>query len=213
MSSYTLNAALASALEEVFQRLLKYAPAAQVALNEFDDQCLQLEIIELQLTAYFEFDAGEVKVRFQREEPATTVLRGSLINLLLLLFSDSLFEPSTNLSGTGVTLEGNPQLLVRLKNLARQSDFDWEAPICEAFGDLLGPLIAQGLKTVSHKMHTASQMCPMYIAEYLTEELQAVVSRHELEDFYQSVDQLRADTDRLEARINKLQNSPQAESH
>ncbi len=42
------------------------------------------------------------------------------------------------------------------------------------------------------------------IAEYLTEESRDLVNRTELEEFLRGVDDLREGTDRLEARIRRL---------
>jgi ubiquinone biosynthesis protein UbiJ len=44
------------------------------------------------------------------------------------------------------------------------------------------------------------------LSEYLREEAQLLPDKIQIEDYMQAVDRLRADCDRLEARIKRLQN-------
>jgi ubiquinone biosynthesis accessory factor UbiJ len=102
-------------------------------------------------------------------------------------------------------IEGDAELARRLQRLAERFDPDWQQPFTAVFGDVVGVQIANGVAAALRQARTGGQKFAESAAEYLTEESRDVVPRAELDAFHDDVDTLRDDTERLAARIARLQ--------
>jgi ubiquinone biosynthesis accessory factor UbiJ len=101
-------------------------------------------------------------------------------------------------------IEGDADLARRLQRLAERFDPDWQQPFTAVFGDVLGVQIANGVAAALRQARVGGQKFAETAAEYLTEESRDVVPRAELNAFYDDVDTLRDDTERLAARVARL---------
>ena len=102
-------------------------------------------------------------------------------------------------------IEGDAELARRLQRLAERFDPDWQQPFTAVFGDVIGVQIANGIAAALRQARVGGQKFAESAAEYLTEESRDVVPRAELDAFHDDVDTLRDDTERLAARIARLQ--------
>ena len=73
------------------------------------------------------------------------------------------------------------------------------------FGDVLGVQIANAVASTLKGARRAGRGFAESAAEYLTEESRDVVGRDELNAFHDHVDAVRDDTERLAARVSRLQ--------
>ena len=101
-------------------------------------------------------------------------------------------------------IEGDAELARRLQRLAERFDPDWQQPFTAVFGDVIGVQIANGVAAALRQARVGGQTFAETAAEYLTEESRDVVPRAELDAFYDDVDTLRDDAERLGARIARL---------
>lgn len=104
-------------------------------------------------------------------------------------------------------IEGDAELARRLQRLAERFDPDWQQPFTAVFGDVIGVQIANGVAAALRQARTGGQKFAVSAAEYLTEESRDVVPRAELDAFYDDVDTLRDDAERLASRIARLKNT------
>lgn len=102
-------------------------------------------------------------------------------------------------------IEGDAELARRLQRLAERFDPDWQQPFTAMFGDVLGVQIANGVAAALRQARVSGRKLAETTAEYLTEESRDVVPRAELNAFYDDVDTLRDDAERLAARVARLQ--------
>ena len=101
-------------------------------------------------------------------------------------------------------IEGDAELARRLQRLAERFDPDWQQPFTAVFGDVIGVQIANGVAAALRQARGGGQKVAESAAEYLTEESRDVVPRAELDAFYDDVDTLRDDAERLAARVARL---------
>ena len=101
-------------------------------------------------------------------------------------------------------IEGDADLARRLQRLAERFDPDWQQPFTAVFGDVIGVQIANGVAAALRQARVGGQKFAESAAEYLTEESRDVVPRAELNAFYDDVDTLRDDAERLAARVARL---------
>ncbi|MBX3712901.1 MAG: SCP2 sterol-binding domain-containing protein [Lysobacter sp.] len=102
-------------------------------------------------------------------------------------------------------IEGDAELARRLQRLAERFDPDWQQPFTRVFGEVIGVQVANGVAAALRGAREGGRKLAETTAEYLTEESRDVVPRAELDAFYDDVDTLRDDAERLAARIARLQ--------
>lgn len=192
----TLNTAALAALEKLINTALRYDPGTRAALGELADQVLAISTTTPAVTVYITPDSDGVRLMGYWEGDVHTQLRGSLPALVRLARSDQ-----TSFADSGVEVIGNTGLLIDLQRLLKNLDIDWEDALSQLLGDIVGHQSAQVIrKSVSYTRERASE-AKRLLSEFLTEELQTLPPKPELEDFYRQVDELRLRADRLEARL------------
>lgn len=102
-------------------------------------------------------------------------------------------------------IEGDAELARRLQRLAERFDPDWQLPFTRVFGEVIGVQVANGMAAALRGAQAGGRRLAETTAEYLTEESRNVVPRAELDSFFDDVDTLRDDAERLSARVNRLQ--------
>lgn len=197
----TVKTALASALETAINTALGYDPGTRIALAKLTG-IVAVECTKPEITLYWHsYDKG-IKVLCHCEDTPSVRLRGSLPALINLMM-----QPNSNLANSGVEVLGNTALLAKLQSILKQLDIDWEIPLNNVLGDVVGHPIAELIRKKAAWSQYQAQQIPYWLGEYLTEELRSTPTQTELQQFYEDVDTVRMDTDRLLARMQQLNNT------
>ena len=195
--------ALTTALEKLANAALKYDPGTRVALGKLAGKILALESSFPPLTFYLcpQPADAELSLRVQAfcELPADTHLTGSLPALLALTFG-----PQHSLANSGVQVSGSSGFLSDFQDVMRNLDIDWEEAVNGAMGVTAGHQFSELMRGQMRWTRTNLGKARGFFGDYLTEELRATPAKAELEAFYKSVDDLRSDSDRLAAKLSKL---------
>ena len=101
-------------------------------------------------------------------------------------------------------IEGDADLARRLQRLAERFDPDWQQPFTVVFGDVVGVQVANAMRGALQHLREAGGALAANAAEYVTEESRDVVGRDELNAFFDDVDTLRDDVERIAARVSRL---------
>jgi ubiquinone biosynthesis protein UbiJ len=201
--------ACAKSLEFALRKALDYDPGSRAALADLAGRTLALDITSPVIDLYLTFTSEGISVSAYGES-ADCTLSGSLPAVMGLLWREH-----HSLAGTGVTLSGDPGLLQKLQRILGAAEFDWEQALIDPLsrftgasnaGLLLHPF-AQLLRGAQDWSRRQAQVAPDWVRDYVIEELHLLPSPQELEVFYQGVDEVRAQTERLEARVRKLQHA------
>lgn len=206
MDAMLVTAALAG-LEKLINTALRYDPGTRIALGNLAEQVLAIHVTNPELTVYFTPDDQGIHLLGHWEGEVHTQLRGSLPALMQLARSET-----TSFANSGVEVMGNTGLLVDLQRLLKNLDIDWEEALSEMFGDLAGHQSANMIRSGINYTRDRAGEAKRLLREFLTEELQALPSKNELEHFYADVDELRLRADRLEARVQQLLQSRREKS-
>lgn len=199
MDSLLTTGALTSA-EKIINAALRYDPATRLKLAR-----LSGKILALKITAPVAFDVfvapldEEIQLMAHWDGDVDTQLSGSLMALVQISTTEI-----HNLKYSGFTAMGDLGLLADLQQLLKQVDIDWEDMLSQFTGDIIGHQVASVIRAKFGWVKDRAQTATRLTKEFLTEEYQALVSKPELEDFYQQVDELRLAVDRAAARVEKL---------
>ncbi len=190
-------------LEAAIRKALQYDPGTRASLRRLEGRTLCVEVIQPEFTLFITSQAGEAQIRIASDQAPEATLRGSLMQLASLPRRNL-----HNLHDTGVELLGNFDLVQQWQAILKDLDIDWEEPLNQITGDLVGHPLAQGVRAVARKVSRDARRMPGYVSEYLSEEARVLIGTDEAEVFYEDVDDLRSRTDRLEARLQRLETPP-----
>jgi ubiquinone biosynthesis accessory factor UbiJ len=206
MDPMITTAALASA-EKIINTALRYDPATRIGLARLSGRILAVNITAPVATTIFIMPLEEdIQLMASWDGEVDTRLSGSLMALLQLSTTEI-----HNLKYSGVTAMGDLGLLADLQKLLKNLEIDWEDMLSQFTGDVIGHQAAQVIRAKFGWMKERVQSAQRLTGEFLTEELQTLPSKPELNDFYQQVDELRLAVDRAAARVERLVTENQKE--
>jgi len=186
-------------IEQLINRSLRYDPIAQAALNKIRGKKIRIRTSTPDLH-FFAVLGSEVVLLQELDEKVDLEIEGPSFGLLRQALSQSDVPPaSSQLRMLGDTQLAQDILLV-LKNL----DIDWEEALSKRIGDVAAHQIGHTARNFFRWAKKAGRTLLLDVDEYVRVETRAIASRTELDQFSRHVDQLRFDTDRLEARVRDL---------
>ncbi len=199
-----LPAGVLSGLESIINRYLRLDPECGARMATLSGRCIGIELrgLDLQLFIY----PGEQGIRLSDQldgdtEPDTT-LRGTPLGMARLGLGKN--TEKTLFSGD-VSIDGDVETGQAFKAILDAMDIDWEEQLSRLTGDAIAHQLANTAKRASrvfgHSRHTLEKD----IGEYLQEELRVLPARIEAENFSAAVTRTSIDTDRLAARVKRLQ--------
>lgn len=197
-----LNQTSAALIEQTANRLLELDAEAHSKLIQFNNKIIHLFITDLDLNYYFIFPSSNLIVRTQCERKPAASISGNLTAFIGAATAnnsgDSLFTGDLHFSGDINTAR-------HFQEFVQSLDMDWQEPFSDFFGDFVGQSITQGLSHAGQFFQSLVETVAQDVPEYLQHEIQVTPTPIELNNFFSDVDLLRSQTDRLQARINRIQ--------
>ena len=145
MSDYKtpLPGMLALALESGINQVLQLDKDSPDRVKKLDDRLLQLDLEGLNITLFFTFKYGNVKVSLDSDAIPDTTISGTPVALF------SMAEPEDadwGLPDSKVQINGDASLARDLERIFSKLDPDWESPLTGMLGDAAGYQAAQGIR-------------------------------------------------------------------
>jgi len=195
-NSTTLNL-LASALNNY----LALDPEAPEKLTAFDGRVICIDITGANRTIYLLINDNKISAVKTYDKEADATIIGSPA----ALFKLGVHRDSAPLFFAGeVEIRGDTRLGRQFKSMLAEMEIDWEEHLSRFVGDIAAHRIAGVFNDLRDWSKSAADNFADDVGEYLQEESRDVVSGAEMGMFYQMVDKLRDDTERLKARIDRL---------
>ena len=192
------------ALQKAMNHALALDESMPAKLSLLNGRVLKLVVTPLNFSFFMTFTDGELKLLEQSTAPIDTTIQSSPLGLIRL----SLLPASKvrSLFNDQIIISGDVELGQQVKQLFDQIDIDWEGHLAQFTGDAiaykLGSFIRDGLAIKQRVRESMNNN----ISEYLQEELGAFPPREEINDFFNDIDELALDVERLSAHINQLAN-------
>jgi len=199
-----IPAVFLSVIEKAINRYLSLDPVATQKLHEFDEKIIAVELRGFDLIFYVKIVADGVSVSKEAPEEIDTWLIGSPVSLLNMAAAKQGQDSENILFSGDVEIKGDVELGQALKKILNEIEIDLEEQLSKITGDVIAHQVgnlARSSKAWSKKTIDTLQL---NTAEYLQEESQQLPRRHEVDKFIFSVDLIRSDIDRMEARVNRL---------
>lgn len=202
-----LPPSIAGIMEIALNRALQLDEHTLNQVIALQGKVIAIELTGLDLTFFLAPAIDGVQVLADYEPGADTTIRGTPIAMLKTAISD---DRKTLFKGE-VVIDGDMALGQKFQKILDGLDMDWEEPLSQIIGDIAAHQVGDVIRGFAGLAKSAFNSLTMSTAEYFQEETQDVVSPVEVERFTQKIDVLRGDTDRLQARFNKLKK--QIEEH
>ncbi|BFI94708.1 MAG: SCP2 sterol-binding domain-containing protein [Rhodanobacter sp.] len=194
----------ARALETALNHTLSLDPDTQGRLAGLNGRRVLLHLRGPELALAVNVEDGQLRVGPPDDgETAAGTLRvaatpGSLLAMALRRGDDGVAPGK-------VEIAGDADLARRLEKLATQFAPDFEEAFARTFGDVLGVPLARAVRTaLAHAKETASHLTEDGAA-WLRDESRLALAPGEAEAFLDGVDTLRERSERLEARLARLE--------
>lgn len=187
-------------IEEVGNRILRLDPETLRRLGDLQGRVACIEFRDLGRKIYLHPSESGFRLATECDQPPAVTLRGTLATFGRL----GLGAETETLKAGELDIEGDAALGQRLQRILRNLDLDWEEPLARLFGDPLGHEIGRAARAAFAWHRQALKTFSLNTAEYLQEEARLLPVRYEVEAFLNGVDGVRADVDRLAARIQRL---------
>ena len=196
-----LSAALAGA-ERALNQTIALTPTSHQELEALSGTLLGIDITSLDLTLFIDIISGtEIALLAHCERRPDAFVRGTVEDFAALVASD---DPAATLINSGIELEGSSTKLITLQQIVSKMDVDWEAPLVDALGDVMGHQLAQALRAMLRWSESARASLKRQLSEYLLEEGKLTPPKAELEHFYDSVQSLSLRVERAQSQVAKL---------
>lgn len=161
--------------------------------------CIELTLPSVTLYMVAEPEGFSLAPQTEREPDVT--LKGSIFAFASL----SGKSPANGVLTDGrVTMQGDAEAGQALQKILAQFDFDWEELIARLIGDTPARKVGNLIRSTFDWAEHSANLSRANFADYLTEEKRIVINDVALERFAAKVDRLRADTDRLALRIERI---------
>lgn len=188
-------------INSAMNKSLSYDVASVKKLEAFEHKVIQVELDKTPFVFYIKIQDKKVILLKYCDDNVDTTIKGTP----LALFSMNSDEPITGIKSVQINGDANTgQFFAKwLKNL----EPDWEEAWCDLLGDGMGVRVSNIAKGILDFGKKFKNSLLSNTSEYLVEESRDLISPTEMEDFLDDVDDLKADTARLEQQINALKDS------
>lgn len=191
---------LAATIETALNLYIKRDPQALQRCTALEGKVIGIEITGLDLKLYFLPHSQGIDVLGHYEGEVDTLLSGSLLGFARL----SLGRQEDALLEGAVTIQGDTETGQEFQDILTRSDWDWEEQLSRVTGDVVAHQAGNLARRIRRYFDESRDTLQQNVSEYLQEEARLLPSRIEVDYFLESVDDLRGDTDRLAARVQRL---------
>lgn len=192
---------IVGALELGFNRVLALDPESLQRAQMFNGKVFALNVHGLPWTFYLLSSLDGFQLSTDYAGPVDTTLRGAP----LALFRTAVSDDKSSLYSGEVKIEGDIDLGHRFQKWMRGLDFDFEEELSKHIGDIAAHQLGNVMRDAFSWFRGAGESLMRNASEYVQEETRDVVTRVELDEFYQNTDKVRNDVARLEQRVARLQ--------
>lgn len=201
MTFETINATLLTLAESTINRLLLVRPETVAQLGRLDGKVIAIQLTSPAMSLSLQPSTAGLQIDQIERDDADVTLSGTAADFFQLL---SAADSSEAMFGKTIKLSGDSALATRFSQVMVDAALDWEGILAQVIGDLPAHEVARLLKWKTRFYLQAGHSLVQNFEEYIKEELQLLPSQPQLKRFYSEVDSLRQETERAEARIERL---------
>lgn len=195
---------LMSALEAALNKFLALDENSGVFLEPLAGKIIAVTITSFNETLYLCPTPDSIQLLDYSPKQADTHLTGSVFAFGLMGLSS---KPMRSIFSGEVVIEGDMQTGRKFQELFAKLDINLEKQLARYTGDSLAHNISQFFRSGQNWSKESIETFRLNASEFLQEETRDLPAVQEMDIFYRQIDQLRTDFDRLQSRIERLENT------
>ena len=196
-----LHTAAIGALEKAINQALKLDPASSQKLGKLDGNVFRFDFIGPDVDIFLLPSHNQLILMGHFEDKATTEVKGQPSDFIELLTAE---DAGAALINGNITLQGDSSALLELQSILHNLELDWEAELAKVIGDIPAHQIGKAVRSGLQWGKQAHNSIMRQVEEFIHEEGRLLPPRAELEDFFDDVDKLKQNADRLAAKVAKF---------
>ena len=202
-SSMVIKPLLMSALEAALNKFIALDQNSRVFLAPLDGKIIAVNITSFNETIFLCPTPDSIQLLDYSPEQPDTQLTGSVFALGLMGLSS---KPMRSIFSGEVVIEGDMQTGRKFQELFGKLDINLEQQLARYTGDNLAHNISQFFRSGQDWSKESIETFRLNASEFLQEETRDLPAVPEMDIFYRQIDELRTDFDRLQSRIERLEN-------
>lgn len=188
-------------IETTGNRALDFDPDTRARLGKLAGKTVRLQFPDLAGELYFQIGETGVRVHESWDGRIDLTIKGSPLAFARM----GLAGGDAEIVDSGIQIEGDAALAQQFANLLKHLDIDWEEWLSLYIGDIAAHQAGNIMRDLSAWFLQTRDTMQKNLVEYLVEESRIVADAEQVRAFVSAVDTIRADVDRLEQRIRRLQ--------
>ncbi|MEE9342952.1 MAG: SCP2 sterol-binding domain-containing protein [Gammaproteobacteria bacterium] len=196
----TPTTTLATAVESALNQWIKLDSSSYSRLEEIQGKMIEWQMTEPRFSLFFFIETNGIQVLSQYEGEADTRIITSAAGIGQVMSGN----PDKALFKGLMKIEGDTEAGAAFQNILKKVDFDWEEQLSRLTGDIIAHHAGSAFRSINEFISQTQSTLHDNVSEYLTEEIRLLPARSEVDYFLNQIDNLRADTSRLEARVERL---------
>ena len=195
---------LSALFETTSKKAFATDPDTLERLTRLQGKCVALDIKKLNLSLYLVIEEDHIAFQSEPEDPEMIDVRlKARPSTLLKIARDGMDD--AELEKGELEIEGDAIIGQRFAGMLNALDIDWEELLSEKIGDAPARFIFDIFSKAQQFQSSSKQTIQQNLSEFLVEEARLVSHASQIEHYIQSVDILRNDTARFQARLSELE--------
>lgn len=198
-----LSTSITAMLDAALNAWLNLDDESPEKLQAIADKVVCLHITGLEVKLYFFPDATGIYTLTEYAGTPDVTIKAAPATLMRLTTSE---DAGKTLLESNATIEGSMWISEKFSDILTGVNLDWEEWLSTIAGDIVAHQTGETVRGARAWFQESREAMQMNTVEYLQEESRILPAEAEVAYYMDQVDALRADTDRLEARVKRLQN-------
>lgn len=187
--------------QEALNRYLALDPESHHHLKKLENKVIKIELQGLDLDFLLHFTKVGIKITTEASTTPDTTIKGMPLSLLRMTFTRT---DRKQFFAEDVSIEGDLELGQQVIDLFDQLEIDWEDYFAKKIGDEPAHHLGRFLRGVKKWCENSREAFAQDLNDYVHEEKAWFPQREILQEYFDEIDALRMDVDRLEVRVKDL---------
>lgn len=193
-----IKTTLLSLIEQALNRYLSLDSASPARLKKLEGKVLHIELRPFHLLFQLHIKDKRMTLSTDSLQTPIATIRGTPVQMLGVALNR---KERARFFAEDITIEGEAEAANQLIQLFDELSIDWEEPLSKMIGDVPTHHAARIWKNARHWFNQTCETLSDDVNQYVHEETNWLPSKLALADFFNDVDALRMDVDRIDAKI------------
>lgn len=196
-----MKRAFTSTLNTTLNAMLQLDADSAKRLHKLQGVIVAIEILPFHFMLQMLINDDALHVQEEAILQPDVIIRGTPLQMTALALNQ---HQKQKFFAEDITIEGNAELAQDVLHLFNHLHIDWEELLSNVMGDAPAYHAGQFARRAHKWLRDVEQSFTQNVSDYVHEETQWFPTREALQDFFNDIDTLRLDVDRVEARIKAL---------